>query len=956
MKIKRIISVLLALCLLSGSVFVNAEASKKQRSEPLGEGMCISVLAEGFYLEHESFTLTTETKKLSKEKSDTLLKSTRAISMLAFNEVLESAYVSDKIPFAYDYGDGDTDVFDKDRSDIGTAMISVAAGNDATLDTSNPGARGIAPEAQVLAMKVYSTNGNRVTANAMSAAIEDSVSLGADVILITERLVKGTIERGYIETVESALIKARKAGVAVICATGDVMPIGTSSIYEQYQLDVPTSAPDIGNIAFPASSKSCFAVGNAVSNRIVSPSFTLDGKTEIPFSDSNYLYKTTEGKSFCDYFDGRTLDYVIIGGVGNPEDFAASGDISGKLAVVSRGEISFSDKAKNAASAGAIGIIVTDTQTTESETLKIKMDLTDAPIPAILVPAVGAKYLALSESRKIEIKSGQTVETVTRSTPSVNSTSARGTSTELSPKPDVCAIGTAVECAAPDGTYTSIESSAAAAAKVTGMYALICQKLSGRLHGKELVDTVYAILVSSAGLMETNSELYSPRIQGGGCADIEAAQRASLILTSNGSHKIELGDKNGQILQFSLTASNISDADKLCSLDGIVGSDGYTVYSVAELDSEAKEGDKPYSEVFGVDKNGEAAFIADFTEFSDARIMIGTTSYQLNKSRADYNPYTFTLKSGESMTFDVSIYIDSPTYKSYLGYFTNGFFAEGFMRLASADESASIPFVGYCGSFSSSAAIDGSIYENGLKVYDGVYLSRFADDIIDSDDGRVILGMSARSNITENITVHKENIAFSPKVYDASNSIFLNMSLHRTVHDVKITVTDENGNIVSAREYDALARTVANTGNRLTNSICIPIWDGRAPDFFGYSYPQGDYTLTVIYKKPMSDIAESFSFVIRLDYTKPEYVSYGYEIKDGVPTLTVSAKDNHGIQSITVTDSELTSAVKNDDGSFDLTGLIGNYIYIDIFDYALNSTVVRIKNPALPDRDSQTAP
>ena len=56
--------------------------------------------------------------------------------------------------------------------------------------------------------------------------------------------------------------------------------------------------------------------------------------------------------------------------------------MEGKLAVVKRGEIPFTDKAKYAAEAGAVGLIVVNTGEGSE-----RMALTDTTIPAVMVSA-----------------------------------------------------------------------------------------------------------------------------------------------------------------------------------------------------------------------------------------------------------------------------------------------------------------------------------------------------------------------------------------------------------------------------------------------------------------------------------------------------------------------------------------------------------------------------------------
>lgn len=56
-----------------------------------------------------------------------------------------------------------------------------------------------------------------------------------------------------------------------------------------------------------------------------------------------------------------TLPYVMVPGLGAPEDYEGL-DVAGKIAVVQRGVLGFSEKANYAAEAGAVGCILYNNQ------------------------------------------------------------------------------------------------------------------------------------------------------------------------------------------------------------------------------------------------------------------------------------------------------------------------------------------------------------------------------------------------------------------------------------------------------------------------------------------------------------------------------------------------------------------------------------------------------------------
>lgn len=100
-------------------------------------------------------------------------------------------YINAKLPFGYNYVDGDTDVtHDNDsQSEHGSHVAGIAAANryiangDGTfsdaLDVAHM--QGVAPDAQIITTKVFGKNGGAYDADYM-AAIEDAILLGCDSI------------------------------------------------------------------------------------------------------------------------------------------------------------------------------------------------------------------------------------------------------------------------------------------------------------------------------------------------------------------------------------------------------------------------------------------------------------------------------------------------------------------------------------------------------------------------------------------------------------------------------------------------------------------------------------------------------------------------------------------------------------------------------------------------------
>ena len=131
------------------------------------------------------------------------------------------AWVSDKIPFAYDYADADTNVLadyeygieDYTRHVHGTRMAALAGANGTTY-------RGSAPGAQLIVAKVVSDSWNVVRDSVVLAALDDAMVLKPDALVVSvmaARDVSGDAGRLYARAYD----KLSAEGVTVDAPAGD---------------------------------------------------------------------------------------------------------------------------------------------------------------------------------------------------------------------------------------------------------------------------------------------------------------------------------------------------------------------------------------------------------------------------------------------------------------------------------------------------------------------------------------------------------------------------------------------------------------------------------------------------------------------------------------------------------------------------------------------------------------
>lgn len=111
-----------------------------------------------------------------------------------------------------------------------------------------------------------------------------------------------------------------------------------------------TQDPDMGVVSSPASYAGATVVASVENDSVMCNYLTVAGE-KIPFSDVGTLAVTE--------LSGAPLTYVMVPAYGDASGYEGL-DVSGKVAVVSRGELPFTDKQQNAFDAGAVALLVYD--------------------------------------------------------------------------------------------------------------------------------------------------------------------------------------------------------------------------------------------------------------------------------------------------------------------------------------------------------------------------------------------------------------------------------------------------------------------------------------------------------------------------------------------------------------------------------------------------------------------
>ena len=214
-----------------------------------GEGMVIAILDTGLEISHKSFQNDPTDPALTQTDIEKVLKDNNLRAETKKAGITASqVYHTAKVPFAFDYADNDLDVNPGNAGDHGIHVSGIAAANAGVVSD----VVGTAPQAQILAMKVFSSSGsNGATWDDILAAADDAVTLGADVINMSLGSTCGFSTPEGEEGVAEVLDRIADNGVLLSISAGNEYSaaLGTR-IGKGHAL---TANPDYGTVASPSS-------------------------------------------------------------------------------------------------------------------------------------------------------------------------------------------------------------------------------------------------------------------------------------------------------------------------------------------------------------------------------------------------------------------------------------------------------------------------------------------------------------------------------------------------------------------------------------------------------------------------------------------------------------------------------------------------------------------------------
>lgn len=825
-----------------------------------GTGTIVAIGDSGIDSDHEAFSVMPTDGKYTKEDISALLSANRLSSGVTN---AEDVYISEKIPYGYDYADGDTNAEAVGESH-GVHVAGTVAGNNG-VDFF-----GVAPNAQLMIMKVFSDGSGSTSDDIILAGIDDAVKLGADAVNLSLGSPAGFAEYGDEDEEETdsyltyagVYSRALSAGVNILIAAGNET---ASTKYNPYGNDLTLSRyPDNGIVGSPSTLPAALSVASVGNVAYESRYLMLDGQ-KLAYTDS-VNNNTQLYYNFLDTFDGQTVAYVPVPGLGNAEDFQGL-DLTGKLALISRGSINFDLKAANAAAAGAAGVIIYDNVYGSLGAAALE----NYTIPVIMVSKESGALLLSAEAKEVSFSSDYYGSVVNPAGGQMSSFSSKGPAPDLSIKPEITAPGGNIYSSVIGGGYQTMSGTSMATPHMAGISAVLRQYLQEEygLSGAALAETATSLLMSTAipALDQSGDTYFSVRRQGAGVANVYNAMVSGNYLTveDSGRPKAELGSSPDGSYSFTMSVHNLDGSSKTYTVD---------TAALAELTTETSG--------LRFASNVEKRLSAD---------EIAVTYTGLTGGKV-------TVPAGGTATFTVTMALTGAG-KTYLEEnFENGSYVEGFVFLTPDDGvTLSAPFLGFYGDWETLEVFDAD--PSGVPNMLGTAL---AD--MDNTGYGYFLGMNGE-------TYDSSKLAYAPQ--RGNRQLISRVSLLRNVTSFEQTVTDEEDNVIFSTGDLGWARktyaAVGYTGIQYTAITYTPGWFGRTMkdgvnDAGDWAESGKWYTYSIMATPVGSETPQTKSFRVYLDNEKPALRDVElYAGEDDQVYLTFLVSDDFYVNRVRVIDS-----------------------------------------------------
>ena len=827
-----------------------------------GEGKVIAVIDTGVDMTHPAFTgAMPDNVALSEDQVQALVPHLGAGK--------SGQYMSEKFPFAYDYADDDVDAAPREGGSgfHGTHVAGIAAGNADKIV-------GTAPDAQIIVGKVTRSEDDALLDSALLAALDDMVVLRPDVINLSLGWTAG-MDNEADSVYDTVYKKLQEEGITVNAAAGNAFSTGygnNSGKGLPYASDPDTSVMDE-----PATYPSVVAVGS-VENALIRNAFTAAGM-DIGYQRSRGM--NGEKVAYFSDLPAGTYEYVDAG-FASEEDVAALKEkfpngLSGKIALVSRGKMTYQKKVENLYDLHPAGVLVYNNVSVGS---LIIMNLTTQDVPAAFISQADGQAMLAASDHHLTIAEGQVLPQST--TYEASEFSSWGVSPDLRLKPEIAAPGGNVFSAIPNGAYEQTSGTSMATPQMAGISAIVLQRvqsdpLFASMSARDKADVVQNLIMGTARPLtdaaQTSGALYSPRKQGAGLVDALAATTSSVYPTVAGAAepsrpKADLGDGTTG-WHFDVTLHNLGAAP-----------------ATYELSSQA------LSEIV------DGGF---FTEHSSDWRGRGVEVTYSGAASASAEGATVTVPALGEATVGVDV-MPGSEFASYVADNTpNGTFLDGFVRFASKTDGQpdlAVPYLGFYGDWGKAPIFDALASTGGAHTRASEIVNGSTGDSLGYNPLIKVADRTGKPN-PQRYVISRSAASGAPTVLEPRTGTL------RSVHALTSTYTNEAGETVftvtNHRNWKSIYLTSTEENTWVEAYHDSTAFDANAEKFA--RMPDGAYKLTLFaHNDGPSRTEQSMSYDFRLDTAAPVISELVYSGKDEGFVVTFDVTDDSPLAAVDLHD------------------------------------------------------
>jgi lactocepin len=454
---------------------------------------------------------------------------------------------------------------------------------------------GVAPKAKIVIAKIVPAGLGSAWTEEIVAAWEymadpnnvDDGPEGSHPPVLSVNMSFGSVA-GFDDPTEPERIAIENAIASGIVAT---LSAGNSaSNYAGVFSQTYNFTPDYSTVGSPAVTPDAISVASSENSWM--PAFAVTETSAA--ADYGYLTGSTSPDPITAVGDngGAGYQYVYCG-IGQASDFLAL-DLTGKIALIDRGSISFYVKINNAAAAGAAGVVIAN-----NAAGTISMNTAGSTLASVSITQADGLTLKAKAAAPVGDGTGllkflgHFVGPANPAVDTISTFSSWGATPNLTFKPEVTAPGGNIWSTVPvaQGSYANLSGTSMAAPHVAGAAALV--KL---VHPTWTVEQVKTALMNTATLLVdpvSPTDLpYSPRLQGAGRINVNDALHNDVTITSqlDGKAAVALGSVESWAddpITFPLVLHNSGASDVTYGIGGTIqwvnnswvgaGSDAYAV-------------------------------------------------------------------------------------------------------------------------------------------------------------------------------------------------------------------------------------------------------------------------------------------------------------------------------------------------------------------------------------------